>query len=121
MPLTLLVCPPRVNIIFANFPGAFIWNAVLFNTRAFLALAKAPYLQGMLLISATEYGIRLITTGATNALPAYMARLVTDNGHESGRKDEIMERVLESVEQAAKLNSSVLEQVVRSYEAALYS
>ncbi|ETS82749.1 hypothetical protein PFICI_04625 [Pestalotiopsis fici W106-1] len=216
MPLTLLHSPPRANIIFSNFIGAVIANAVLFNVPL--------YFQAVLLTSATESGVRLIVpqvTGATfgtatgllitwtkhlkwplilgtsltllgtavlssmqrgwswwayllclmpasagqgfhfpgtflavlaasdqreqavvsstlmlwralgavlgvacsslilqNALLAFLARYVTDE-HGAAWKAAVIEKVRESVEEVARLEGDVLEQVVRSYEDAL--
>ncbi|KAK6077493.1 transporter [Seiridium cupressi] len=217
MPLTLLHSPPRANVIFSNFLGSFLLNAILFNVPL--------YFQAVLLTSATQSGVRLIVpqvTAATvgtatgllitwskrlkwpltlgtsltllgtivlsfmrrgwpswayllclapgalgqgfhfpgtflavlsasdqkeqavvsstlvlwralgsvlgvacsslvlqNSLLAYLAAYVTEDGHETGWKDAVIEKVRESVEEVAKLEGTVLEQVVQSYEAAI--
>ncbi|KAI0159244.1 multidrug resistance protein fnx1 [Pestalotiopsis sp. NC0098] len=59
MPLALLHSSPRANLIFANFTGALIANAVLFNVPL--------YFQAVLLTSATESGVRLIVPQVTGA------------------------------------------------------
>ncbi|KAF7523040.1 hypothetical protein G7054_g11921 [Neopestalotiopsis clavispora] len=59
MPLTLLSSSPRANIIFSNFVGAVLLNAILFNVPL--------YFQTVLLTSATESGLRLIVPQVTGA------------------------------------------------------
>jgi MFS family permease len=54
-----------------------------------------------------------------NALLMYLARYVTEDGHVPGWKDTLIERVRRSIEEVAKLEGLVLEQIVKSYEAAL--
>ncbi|KAG6007520.1 hypothetical protein E4U21_005821 [Claviceps maximensis] len=52
MPLRLITHAPRANLIFANFCGAFLANAIFFNIPL--------YFQAVLLMSATDSGLRLV-------------------------------------------------------------
>lgn len=54
-----------------------------------------------------------------NSLLAYLASYVTEEGHEVGWKDAVIEKVRESVEEVVHLEGAALEQVVQSYEAAI--
>lgn len=54
-----------------------------------------------------------------NSLLVYLVRYITEEGHEAGWKAAVIEKVRESVEEVAKLDGEVLEQVVMSYEAAI--
>ncbi|KAG5951433.1 hypothetical protein E4U53_003109 [Claviceps sorghi] len=52
MPLRLITHAPRAYLIFANFCGAFLSNAIFFNIPL--------YFQAVLLMSATDSGLRLV-------------------------------------------------------------
>ncbi|KAF3018864.1 hypothetical protein E8E14_007910 [Neopestalotiopsis sp. 37M] len=112
----LLVLVPGAAGAGFLFPGAFL--AVLAaSDQAEQAVVSATLVLWRALGSVL--GVACSSLVLQNALVLYLGQYVSEEGHEAGWKDAVIERVRESVEAVAEFEGLVLEQVIQSYEAAL--
>lgn len=112
----LLVLAPGAGGAGFLFPGAFL--AVLAaSDQAEQAVVSATLVLWRALGSVL--GVACSSLVLQNALVLYLGQYVSEEGHEAGWKDAVIERVRESVEAVAGFDGLVLEQIIQSYEAAL--
>lgn len=98
------------------FPGGFL--AVLAaSAQAEQAVVSSTL--GLWRALGSVMGVACSSLVLQNSLMMYLANYITEDGHEAGWKDAVIERVRESVEEVGKFEGVVLEQIIQSYEAAL--